>query len=132
MANKKVFISYDYDNDRHYKYMLSAWDENKNIDFFMTDKSADVSINSEEEAVIKRAISAKINNSTYVIFLIGKYFHKSKWCKWEIEKARELNKKLIAILLDTRNTIPGELFDCCKDVEWIDFRKASLLEALSK
>jgi hypothetical protein len=29
MAKKKVFISYDYDNDKHYKNLLLAWDKMK-------------------------------------------------------------------------------------------------------
>ena len=30
---KKVFVSFDYTNDKHYKYLLDAWDKNKNMDF---------------------------------------------------------------------------------------------------
>ena len=37
MAKKAIFISYDYDNDKHYKNMLLAWDANKEFDFGFTE-----------------------------------------------------------------------------------------------
>ncbi len=40
MAKKKVFISYDYDKDRHYKNLLLAWDANSEFDFNLSDQSA--------------------------------------------------------------------------------------------
>jgi hypothetical protein len=32
MAKKKVFVSFDYDNDKRYKTLLKAWDANPNFD----------------------------------------------------------------------------------------------------
>ena len=37
MAKPTVFISYDYDHDRHYKNLLLAWDKNKEFDFTFYD-----------------------------------------------------------------------------------------------
>ena len=89
---KKVFISYDYDNDKHYKNLLLAWDSNKLFDFSIHDHSADVSINSTDATAIKRVISRYINEATYFLVIVGKKTHKSSWVKWEIEKALELNR----------------------------------------
>ncbi|MCP4761961.1 MAG: TIR domain-containing protein [archaeon] len=110
MANKKVFVSYDYDNDRYYKNLLLAWDKNSDFDFNMSDQSADVSINSTNAAAIKRAISAKINNATYFLCIIGKQTHNSDWIKWEIEKAAELNKKIVAVKTESTNSSPTEIY----------------------
>jgi len=35
-GQKRIFISFDYDNDKHYRYLLSAWAKNSNfsIDFY--------------------------------------------------------------------------------------------------
>lgn len=63
MAKRKIFISYDYDIDRNYKNMLLAWDKNQDFDFGFSDQSADVSIDSNDAAAIKRTISAKINEA---------------------------------------------------------------------
>ena len=94
MAKKSIFISYDYDNDRAYKNLLLAWDKNSDFDFGFNDQSADVSIDSTDASVIKRAISAKINSASYFLCLVGKYTKNSSWVKWEINKAVELNKRI--------------------------------------
>lgn len=106
---KKVFVSYDYDNDKHYKNLLLAWDKNNDFDFTMEDHSADVSINSTDAAAIKRAISRKINSSTYFLCIIGEKTHKSNWVKWEIDKAVELSKKIVAVKISSTYTSPDEI-----------------------
>lgn len=111
MAKKKIFVSYDYDNDKRFKNILLAWSRNSDIEFSMQDCSADVSINSTNAAVIKRAISAKINNATYVLVLVGEKTWQSSWCTWEIEKAVELKKKIIAVKLHYLNHTPSALYN---------------------
>jgi len=110
MAKKKVFISYDYDNDRSYKNLLLAWDANTNFDFYLYDQSVDVSVNSYDAAAIRRVISARINESTYFLCLVGKNTHKSEWVSWEISKAVELKKKIIAVKIDSSNSTPINLY----------------------
>ena len=106
---KKIFISYDYDNDKHYKNLLKAWDANGAFDFNFNDQSADVSINSTNAAVIKRAISAKISNAIYFLCIVGEKTYNSSWVKWEIDKAVELNRRIVAVKTKSTNTTPNEL-----------------------
>ncbi len=106
---KKIFIGYDYDNDKQYKNMLLAWDKNQSFDFDFTDKSADTSIKSNDTATIKRAISAKINQSDIFLCLVGKVTRNSGWVKWEIEKAVELNKTIVAVKIEKEYETPEEL-----------------------
>ncbi len=68
-----------------------------------------MSINSDDAVAIKRAISAKINNATYFLCIIGKKTYKSSWVKWEINKAVELKKKLVAVKTESSNTSPDEM-----------------------
>lgn len=109
MASKKIFISYDYDNDKHYKNLLVAWDKNSLFDFSFTDTSIDVSVDSTDAAAIKKAISARINNSTYFLCIVGSKTNQSGWVKWEIEKAVELKRKIVAVKTDSGNTSPSAL-----------------------
>ncbi len=111
MAKKKIFISYDYDNDKHYKNMLLAWDKNSEFDFGFSDQSADVSIQSTDAAAIKRAISAKINDATHFLCLVGSKTSQSSWVAWEIDKAKELKKKLVAVKISSENTTPRGLLN---------------------
>ena len=109
MAKKKIFISYDYERDRHWKNLLVAWDENSLFDFSFYDTSVDVSVDSTDAAAIKRVISARINNATYFLCIVGKNTHKSGWVKWEIGKAVALTKKQVAVKTDRGNTAPGAI-----------------------
>lgn len=110
MAKKKVFVSYDYDNDKHYKNLLLAWDANKQFNFYLYDQSVDVSVNSTDAAAIKRVISARINSSTYFLCIAGKHTHKSGWVAWEIDKAVSLGKKIVVVKTDRSNTTPAGLY----------------------
>ena len=109
MAKKTIFISYDYDNDKHWKNLLVAWDKNDDFAFTFYDASVDVSVNSTNAAAIKRVISARINGATRFLCIVGKHTHKSGWVKWEIEKAVELKRKLIAVKTDAENTSPDAI-----------------------
>lgn len=111
MAKTKIFISYDYDNDRHYKNMLLAWDKNDEFDFAFSDHSTDVSIQSTSSDAIKRAISAKINSATHFLCLVGAKTSNSRWVAWEIDKAKELKKKLVAVKITSGNTTPSGLLN---------------------
>jgi hypothetical protein len=108
-SKKKVFVSYDYSNDKHYKNLLLAWDGNKLFDFSIHDHSADVSINSTNASAIKSTLSRFINEATYFLVIIGEKTHKSDWVKWEIEKAVELKKKIVAVKIDRENISPDPL-----------------------
>jgi len=77
MAKLPIFISYDYDNDKHYKSMPLAWDKNDEFDFAFSDHSADVSIQSTNAEAIKRALSAKINSATHFLCIVGAKTSKS-------------------------------------------------------
>ena len=106
---KKVFISYDYDNNKHYKNLLLAWDANKIFDFSIHDHSADVSINSVNANAIKSVLPRYINEATYFLIIVGEKTYKSDWVKWEINKAVELKKRIIAVKTDRENLSPPEL-----------------------
>ena len=106
MAKKTIFISYDYDKDRNWKNLLLAWDKNSEFAFTFYDTSVDVSVNSTDATSIKRVISRRINSATHFLCIVGKHTHKSGWVKWEIEKAVELKRKLIAVKTDAENTSP--------------------------
>ena len=130
MAKKKIFISYDYDNDKNYKNLLKAWDASGTFDFSFHDHSADVSINSTNATAIKRAISAKINSATYFLCIVGKKTSKSSWVKWEIDKAVDLNKKLVAVKTDSTNTSPIELLNV--GASWaMSFTEAAIKNAIN-
>lgn len=104
MAKKKVFISFDYTNDKGYKYLLDAWVANENIDFVFEDCSAD-EIMSDHIPTIKAGLTRRINQSGYTLVIIGKEADRrhpdyreigyKNWINFEIAQSKKNGNKLI-------------------------------------
>jgi hypothetical protein len=106
MAKNKVFIGYDYDNDKAFKDRLLGWDADQAFDFSSYDRSFDVAVDSEEAAAIKQDLAARIGDSSHFLCIVGKETYHSTWMAWKIRKAVELNKKLVAAKTDSTNNSP--------------------------
>jgi hypothetical protein len=109
MAKKKIFISYDYDHDRHYKNLLLAWNKHRDFDFSFKDHSIDISVNSTSARYIKTVIVNAIRAVPYFLVIVGAKTYKSNWVAWEINKAVEMNKRIVAVKTDRLNRSPDEL-----------------------
>ncbi len=117
MFRKKVFIIFDYENDRHYKFLLEAWDANPNFEFVFADRTPD-EIQTSDIGRIKAGLTAKINQSTHTLVIVGKYAntqHKywkeigfRNWINFEVHQSKEHKNKIIAVFLDPRNEEPEE------------------------
>lgn len=117
---KRVFISYDYDNDRRYRYLLSALNANSGSDIEFEDRTPG-EIQSSNVASIKRALARRINDSNYTLVIIGKYansYHTDRaeigernWQWWEIKRAGEASHKFIAVKIDRTNSTPEPLYN---------------------
>jgi len=121
MTKNKVFIGYDYDSDKASKDRLLGWDVNQEFAFSSYDQPVDVAVDSEEAAAIKREVAARIADSSHFLCIVGTETYHSAWMAWEIRKAVELKKKLVALKTDSTNNSPtamqgvgaawGTLFD---------------------
>lgn len=129
-SDPKVFISYHYENDRHYKNLIVAWSKNASFDISFYDKSVDVSVNSTKAGPIRRVISSKINDSDVFLCIVGKYTHKSSWVDWEIKKAHELKKSFVAVKIDRAYKTPKALYN--KNAEWaLSFKVDAIQKAIN-
>lgn len=135
---KKVCISFDYENDKNYYYLLEAWNSNIYIDFNITNCTPS-EIQTESVSKVKQVLSTKIGEANYMIAIIGnKSCQKHKdtneigfnnWQAYEISKNKEKNNKLIIINLDSNNEVPKEAYG--QNAIWIyGFNKQKILEAL--
>ena len=111
MAKRKIFISFDYDNDSHYKNLLVAWDKNQHFDFSFYDGSVTVPVNSGSAGPIRRVISQRIAACPRFLCIVGEKTHRSNWVSWEIDKAVEMSRSLIAVKTDRHNTTPPNLLN---------------------
>ena len=116
MARKRIFISFDADNDQHYKNLLLAWSKNSEFDFELYNSSLKDAIDSTNAAYIKSKIKPMITWASYLLCIVGQETHKSKWVDWEINTAYENGKKLIGVKINKDCTSPSALFN--KGTTW--------------
>lgn len=109
MTKMIMFISFDYENDKHYKNLLVAWDQNDLFDFEFYDESVSVAVNSDDAKYIRSVIRKKIEVADALLCIVGEETHKSGWCAWEIETAKGLKKGLLGVKTDPTNESPVEL-----------------------
>lgn len=126
---KKIFISYYYDSDKHYKRLLKAWSANDKFGLEFDDVSTDVSINSKNEEYIRRRIADKIKQCDVFVVCVGKESHQREWISWEINKAKEYKKKIVAIKEKRDHTSPNELL--LSGAKWVyGFNEKKIREAI--
>ena len=139
MSKKKVFVSFDYDNDKHYKALLKAWDANPNFDFYFSDLSSK-EINSWSISAVKQVLSRKINEANYMLVIVGKEVNQQhddykeigckNWLNYEIAKSKEHKNKLIGVKLDRNNESPNELLN--SGASWaMSFTQEAIIKALN-
>ena len=140
MAKKKVFVSFDYENDKHYKFLLKAWDANPEFDFSFSDLSSQ-EINSWDVSRVKAALTRKINSATYTLVIVGKEANKKhadsyeigykNWLNFEIAKSKINRNKLVAVKLSSTYTSPDELLG--SGAKWaMSFKQDSIIKALKE
>lgn len=117
---------------------MEAWNENNRTEFKISDVSSD-KIDTYHEDRVKAALTQKIRESTHVLVIIGKDANKEhpnserigdrNWVNWEINKAKQLNKQLVAIKLDKTNESPYAIMDSNACWAW-PFKKDKINRAL--
>jgi len=138
MAKKKVFVSFDYENDKQYKFLLQAWDANPNFDFCFSDLSAQ-EIKTSSISVVKQKLSQKINDATYTLVIVGNEANKQhkdhkeigfkNWINYEIAKSKEHKNKLIGVKIDKSYESPEELLNA--GASWaMSFTQDAIIKAL--
>lgn len=131
MAKPKIFVSYDYDNDWQHKKQLVAWDARQEFEFGCAERAAAVAFESADAAFLKRAIAVKIARATVFLCLVGRHTHKCPWVAWEIERAVELERKVIALKIEAGNITPTGLLNIGAD--WaLSFSFDALREAVGR
>lgn len=140
MAKKNVFVSFDWDNDKHFKFLLEAWDANPNFDFVFADKTPE-EIDTDNIGRIKAGITSKVNNSSYTLVIVGKEANKvhkhtklighKNWINFEIYQSKQNKNKLVGIKLDKSYESPDELLG--SGASWaMSFTQDAIIKALNE
>lgn len=115
---KRIFISFDYDNDRHYRYLLSALKENPRNDLVFDDVTPN-EIQSSDINYVKAVLRQHIKDSTHTLVVIGQYAnstHKDSarigernWQWWEIKESVAAGNKMVAVKIKREYDSPTPL-----------------------
>jgi len=141
MNRKKVFVSFDYDNDRHYKFLLEAWAANPQFDFGFKDETPR-EIDTSNIGRIKAGLTTKINDATHTLVLVGKEidkYHKNRvligfrnWQVFEIQRSKENRNAIVAVQLERSRVIPVEELRG-SDISWVwRFDEKEIVSALNR
>lgn len=140
MAKKKVCVSFDFENDRHYKYLMEAWDANPDFEFNFADLTPS-EIQSNDISRIKAVLTTKINSATYTLVVIGKEANKQhkdhekigyrNWINFEVARSKDNKNKLVGVKIDSTYDSPEELLN--SGAKWaMSFTQANILKALKE
>jgi len=140
MAKKKVFVSFDYENDKHYYFRMRAWDANSDFGFSFSDYISR-EIKSESIPVIKENLTKKINEAAYTLVIIGAESNKKhkdsteigykNWQNFEVAQSKKNHNKLVGIKIDSLYELPDELLNA--DASWAFlFKQDSIITAIKK
>lgn len=115
-----VFVSFDYENDKRYKFLLEAWSKNKLFTLSFNDVSSG-EIDSINISRVKAALTVKIKSANVVLVIIGKFanaLHRDSihigernWINWEIARGKEMGKRIVAVKIDNAFTSPEKILN---------------------
>lgn len=140
MAKKKVIVSFDYENDKSYYYLLKAWDSNPNFDFLFSDFTPN-EIQTSSVSTIKQVLSREVHQANYMIAIIGKHSNDQhpdheeigyrNWQAYEIAKNNEWGNKLVVVKVDPNNVVPLEAYGV--GAHWVlSFNEKDIVAALNE
>jgi hypothetical protein len=114
---KRVFLSYDYDNDGYYKDILITWSKQPDFaQFSVNEGPVTVPVDSEDAGPLKRAIAARIKAATAFLCIVGAKTCTNGWVEWEIKKADELGKRIIGVRINRDHNVSEAL--CNASATW--------------
>lgn len=102
MAKKRVFISFDYDNDEGAKIMLAGQAKHEDSPFDFKDASLKEPLSGDWKAKVRR----RMDNIDLVIVLCGEKTHTAKGVAAELEIAQEEKKEYFLLAAYSDKTCP--------------------------
>lgn len=115
---KRIFISFDYDHDRHYRYLLSALKENPRSDLQFDDVTPR-GIQSSNIAYVKSVLRQHIQDATHSLVVVGQHANsrhsdavrigERNWQWWEIEESVTARNKMVAVKIKREYDSPTPL-----------------------
>ena len=128
-GTKRIFLSYDHENDGNLKDVLVAWSKQPGFAHFSVyDQPITVSVDNEAAEPLKRAIAERIGAASGFLCVVGAKTFTNPWVEWEIKKADELGKRMVAVRVNRDCSFPEVLSEvaatCAMSFTFEGIRKA--------
>jgi hypothetical protein len=135
-----VLVSFDYDNDRVYKYLLEAWNAHPRFRFTFQDGTPG-EVDSTNVGRVKAALTTRIQTATHTLVIVGQYAntpHRHRalighrnWINFEIAQSKAAYNRIVAVKLDRSYDSPDELIGA--NATWaMAFTEDAIMRALSQ
>lgn len=139
-STKKICISFDWHNDRSYRYLLSAWAANSSNPLEFEDLTPN-EIDTDSVSRVKGVLTTQIRSATHTLVIIGEYandYHEDSaligsrnWIWWEIEQSKAEGNSLIAVKLKSTYLTPDPLLNA--GAKWaMSFTQEAILKAIDE
>jgi len=109
---KEVYLSFDHENDGYYKDVLLTWSKMPGFARLrVNDEPPAVPADSELAEPIKQTLAKRIGAASGLLCVIGAKSSSNRWMEWEIKKADQLGKRIIAVRISRDCEVPELLSD---------------------
>ena len=97
----KFFLSFDYNSDVHYYWLMRAWrqDDGTKFNFYNT-HDMNMSNNTNLELPIRQVLKNQLLQTKAFVILVGEKTRYLQYVHWEIEEALELHLPIICVNLN--------------------------------
>ncbi len=110
--SKQVYLSFDHENDGYYKDVLVNWSKMPGFaQLWINDEPPAEPVDSPGAELVKQALAKKIGAASGLLCVIGATSSTDGWMEWEIRKADELGKRIIAVRINRDCAVPEMLSD---------------------
>lgn len=92
-VNPSAFLAEDLDEVN----LLRAHAKNENSDIEFNDHCVRAPYDSDRADYIKRRIEERISRASYTLVYLSDHVAQSSWVTWEVQRSKELGKKVIAV-----------------------------------
>jgi hypothetical protein len=108
---KQLYLSFDHENDGYCRELLETWSRMPGFAQFWVNDPPALPADSDAAEPVKQALAKRIGAASGFLCVIGANSSTNRWMEWEIRKADELGKRIIAVRVNRDVAVPELLSD---------------------
>ena len=110
--SKQVYLSFDHENDGYYKDVLVTWSKMPGFaQLWVNDQPPTMPVDAPDAESYKDALARRIGAASGLLCVVGAESSTNGWMEWEIKKADQLGKRIIAVRINRDVAVPELLSD---------------------